>query len=146
MSRLVRHLGLPAAWNNVGQVYPRSLDFQAVSVEGFGGDHLIVPFNEPILPADALNPVAYALTVDAAPVSLSSASVRYSSVGNQVRIDLPAGTELPNGSTVSLTVTGLRDAKSASSTSSDPASASTRTLSPSLMQAMGPPIAASGDR
>lgn len=27
-----KHLGLPAAWTNVGQVYPRSLDFRVISV------------------------------------------------------------------------------------------------------------------
>ena len=28
---IVSHLGMPAVWNNVGQVYPRSLDFRVVS-------------------------------------------------------------------------------------------------------------------
>ena len=30
--RVVAHLGLPAVWTNVGQVYPRSLDFRVVAV------------------------------------------------------------------------------------------------------------------
>src|ERR1035437_5118981 len=30
--RVVAHLGLPAVWTNVGQVYPRSLDLRVVSV------------------------------------------------------------------------------------------------------------------
>jgi adenylosuccinate lyase len=29
--RIVRHLGMPAAWTNVGQVYPRSLDLRVVA-------------------------------------------------------------------------------------------------------------------
>jgi adenylosuccinate lyase len=29
--RVVAHLGMPAVWTNVGQVYPRSLDFRAVA-------------------------------------------------------------------------------------------------------------------
>jgi adenylosuccinate lyase len=29
--RIVGHLGLPAVWTNVGQVYPRSLDFEVVA-------------------------------------------------------------------------------------------------------------------
>ncbi len=29
--RVVEHLGMPAVWTNVGQVYPRSLDFRVVS-------------------------------------------------------------------------------------------------------------------
>ncbi len=29
--RIVSHLGMPAAWTNVGQVYPRSLDFRVVA-------------------------------------------------------------------------------------------------------------------
>jgi len=31
-NRVVAHLGIPAVWANVGQVYPRSLDFRVVSV------------------------------------------------------------------------------------------------------------------
>jgi len=31
-NRVVSHLGIPAVWANVGQVYPRSLDFRVVSV------------------------------------------------------------------------------------------------------------------
>jgi adenylosuccinate lyase len=31
-NRVVAHLGMPAAWTNVGQVYPRSLDFRVVAV------------------------------------------------------------------------------------------------------------------
>jgi adenylosuccinate lyase len=30
-SRIVAHLGMPAVWTNVGQVYPRSLDFRVVA-------------------------------------------------------------------------------------------------------------------
>lgn len=30
-NRIVSHLGMPAVWTNVGQVYPRSLDFRVVS-------------------------------------------------------------------------------------------------------------------
>jgi len=30
--RVVSHLGIPAVWTNVGQVYPRSLDFRVVAV------------------------------------------------------------------------------------------------------------------
>ena len=30
-NRIVAHLGMPAVWTNVGQVYPRSLDFRVVS-------------------------------------------------------------------------------------------------------------------
>ncbi|BCU77352.1 adenylosuccinate lyase [Luteolibacter sp. LG18] len=30
--KVVSHLGIPAVWTNVGQVYPRSLDFRVVSV------------------------------------------------------------------------------------------------------------------
>ena len=30
--RIVAHLGMPAVWTNVGQVYPRSLDFRVVSL------------------------------------------------------------------------------------------------------------------
>ena len=30
--RVVAHLGMPAVWTNVGQVYPRSLDFRVVAV------------------------------------------------------------------------------------------------------------------
>ncbi len=30
-SRVVAHLGMPAVWTNVGQVYPRSLDFRVVA-------------------------------------------------------------------------------------------------------------------
>ena len=30
-SRVVSHLGMPAVWTNVGQVYPRSLDFRVVA-------------------------------------------------------------------------------------------------------------------
>ncbi len=30
--RIVAHLGMPAVWTNVGQVYPRSLDFRVVAV------------------------------------------------------------------------------------------------------------------
>lgn len=30
--RVLHHLGMPCSWNAVGQVYPRSLDFRAVSV------------------------------------------------------------------------------------------------------------------
>ena len=31
-SQVVAHLGMPAVWKNVGQVYPRSLDFRSISV------------------------------------------------------------------------------------------------------------------
>ncbi len=31
-ARVVAHLGMPAVWTNVGQVYPRSLDFRVVAV------------------------------------------------------------------------------------------------------------------
>lgn len=31
-SLVVAHLGMPAVWKNVGQVYPRSLDFRSISV------------------------------------------------------------------------------------------------------------------
>jgi adenylosuccinate lyase len=31
-SQVVTHLGMPAVWKNVGQVYPRSLDFRSISV------------------------------------------------------------------------------------------------------------------
>ncbi len=31
-SRVVAHLGMPAVWTNVGQVYPRSLDFRVVAL------------------------------------------------------------------------------------------------------------------
>ncbi len=83
--------------------------FSANSVSGFGGDHLLVSFNEPIVASDAITASAYELTFNGEVVSLSGGSLRYSSVGNQVRIDLPVGLEIPVGATVGLTVSGLRD-------------------------------------
>ena len=83
--------------------------FTANSVSGFGGDFLTISFNEPVVASDAITASAYEMTFNGAAVSLSGASLRYSSVGNQVRIDLPVGLEIPVGTTVGLTVSGLRD-------------------------------------
>ena len=81
----------------------------AVSVSGFGGDHLLIPFQEPVQPVDALDIELYSVSFDGQPVSLSGAVLRYSSIANTVRIDLPSGTEIPSGGSVSVTVQDVRD-------------------------------------
>jgi hypothetical protein len=81
----------------------------ATMVSGVGGDFLQIDFNEPVDPTSALDSSNYSVTMDGAPLSLSSASFEYSSVGNLLTIELPDGIELQTGSTIQVTVASQRD-------------------------------------
>jgi hypothetical protein len=76
---------------------------------GFGGDEILVSFDEPVKPTTALNAANYTVTTGGFPRSLTGASLSYSSVTNLVRIRLAGGQELLAGQPVSVGITGIQD-------------------------------------
>jgi hypothetical protein len=82
---------------------------QAVAVAGLGGDYLEIPFNEPLDPALALDPSRYSLTLGSTAVNLAQAQLEYSSVGDTVRLFLPAGVEFDQQVQAQLSIVGLAD-------------------------------------
>lgn len=81
----------------------------ATMVSGSGGDFIQIDFSEPVDPSASMDSSNYSLTMDAAPIDLTAAVFDYSSVGNVLTIELPAGTELQTGSTLQVTVSNQRD-------------------------------------
>jgi hypothetical protein len=100
---------MSAAVTAADTVGPLVATVEAEAVSGAGGDLLWVTFNEPLAAHTALVPGPYTLTVDGSPVDLSSAQFGYSSLGNRVRIELPAGTEFDVLGTVAVTIEGIED-------------------------------------
>lgn len=82
----------------------------AGSIEpGYGGDEVLVTFDEPVKPTTALNAANYTVTTGGFPRSLSGASLSYSSVTSLVRIRLAGGQELLAGQPLSVGITGVQD-------------------------------------
>jgi len=76
---------------------------------GWGGDEILVSFDEPVVPSTALNAANYTVTTGGFPRSLTGASLSYSSVTSLVRIRLAGGQELLAGQPVSVGITGMQD-------------------------------------
>lgn len=81
----------------------------ATMTSGVGGDFIQIDFNEPVDLTSALDSSNYSVTMDSAPLDLTSAAFEYSSVGNLLTIELPDGIELQTGSTIQVTVASQRD-------------------------------------
>lgn len=82
---------------------------EAVAVPGLGGDYLELSFNEPLDPALALDPSRYSLSLGPTAVNLAQAQLQYSSVGDTLRIHLPAGSEFNSQVQAQLSISGLAD-------------------------------------
>ncbi|MFN0008824.1 MAG: hypothetical protein ACKVXR_13060 [Planctomycetota bacterium] len=76
---------------------------------GWGGDEILVSFDEPVKPSTALNASNYTVTTGGFPRSLTGASLSYSSVTSLVRIRLAGGQELLAGQPVSVGITSIQD-------------------------------------
>lgn len=81
----------------------------ATMAPGVGGDFIQIDFNEPVDPTSALDSNNYGVTMDGAPLDLTSAAFEYSSVGNLLTIELPESIELQTGSVIEVTVASQRD-------------------------------------
>lgn len=75
-----------------------------------GIDRIEVAFDEPVVPAEAIDRTNYTITQDGAPVALTDATFSYSSVAQTVTIDLPMAFSLTNGATIAVTPAGINDA------------------------------------
>ena len=76
---------------------------------GFGGDEVLVTYDEPVNPALALNLSNYTVQSGGQARSLSGASISYSSVTSLVRIRLAGGVELLAGQPIGVGITGIQD-------------------------------------
>lgn len=76
---------------------------------GFGGDTVVVTFNEPVDAASALDPTNYAVLSGATTISLVGAQFVYEGNANRVTITLPAGQELIAGAALTVTVDNVAD-------------------------------------
>ena len=74
-----------------------------------GVDRIVVVFDEPVVPAEAVLATNYTVTLDGAPVALTDATISYSSVAQTVTMDLPMSFTLTNGGTVAVTPAGISD-------------------------------------
>jgi hypothetical protein len=81
----------------------------AVGIEGPGGDVLDFGFSEPLDIQTALNPGLFGVTLGGQPLDLTQAVVEYSSVGDRLLVNLPAGVELDLSQTIVASVSGLVD-------------------------------------
>ncbi|QDU68625.1 Ig-like domain-containing protein [Engelhardtia mirabilis] len=82
---------------------------EAVAVPGVGGDYLRLTFNEPVNASQATSSGNYAITVDSNTLVLTGASMRYSSVGNEVTIAFPDSFDFATGTAVQVTVDAIED-------------------------------------
>ncbi len=76
---------------------------------GFGGDTVVVTFNEPVDAASALDPASYDVLSGATTISLVGAQFVYDGNANRVTITLPAGQELVAGGALTVTVDNVAD-------------------------------------
>lgn len=74
-----------------------------------GVDRIVVVFDEPVVPAEAVLATNYTVTLDGAPVALTGATISYSSVAQTVTMDLPMSFTLTNSGTVAVTPAGISD-------------------------------------
>lgn len=74
-----------------------------------GVDRIVVVFDEPVVPAEAVLAANYTVTLDGAPVDLTGATISYSSVAQTVTMDLPMSFTLTNSGTVAVTPAGISD-------------------------------------
>jgi hypothetical protein len=82
---------------------------QGVIREGWGGDEVLVTFDEPVTGTTALNSANYAVQSGASVRSLSGASLSYSSGTSVVHIRLAGGQDLQAGVPVNVTISGVQD-------------------------------------
>lgn len=76
---------------------------------GFGGDRVLVRFHKPVDPTVATTASNYAVSTGGQALDLTSASLTYNSIDNEVTIRLPAGQELLAGQSMQVTVDGIVD-------------------------------------
>lgn len=98
-----------AAIQTLDSTQPLLSSVQAIATSGSGGDEVHLTFDEPLLGGPVLDLSNYTLSVDGAPVDLAGSSVRYVSGTNTVRILLPDGTNLADGASAAIGVSGMYD-------------------------------------
>lgn len=98
-----------AAIQTVDATQPLLASVQASAASGSGGDEIQLSFDEPLLGGPVLDLANYTLSVDGNAVDLTGSSVRYVSATNTVRILLPDGTNLVDGGSAAIGVSGMYD-------------------------------------
>lgn len=77
--------------------------------DGFGGDYVVVQFDEPVDVGTALDPASYVVQSGATTYSLAGAVFAYSGDANTVTITLAGGQEFTSGSTLTVSISNVTD-------------------------------------
>ena len=88
---------------------PVVLSVEGLARPGFGGDEILVDFDEPVSLSTALDVSNYSVQSGGAPKSLAGATLAYSSASNRVTIRLAGGQDLAAAGPLLLAVDGVED-------------------------------------